>query len=500
MSTSDSVALNTGDVGEEAGAENQVLAQETDTIDDRTCAEKKDEETSYQVPSNLNLTEHYNAVMSHHAKLQSLAGKDPKFKETLELGIKHCDDAIRMVDELRVFSDNEHFSEHSTTSLRYLTVFGYRADFEAMKYPEVDDPDRDEKRLGHLSSTLTLFKDFLERCATLGLCSRKKLQPYLELRPNTRPSRDVKVEQMKEQMRLEAALRTLDEQVRAMSLRGNTAGADDGDDVTREHTIKRLEVWVSKACGQLMTLTAERDMLAMMRGAHRDTAARPVADARSGIRGAPGGEQSDRRRPPRDPSNPPPKPFVITKDMVKVAGNGLLCRLLGDGIVCVCVGARALLAGCGTTVLCVGDVTLCVCGVGGRRCNALDKTSTAQTSPSSTVGTARSAPRPCRWRSMLTRRLPRPCSGQLHRHRTTLNKTQTQTTTTSPMLQPIEHGPWMKKWTTFVVETVTATTWASEFRGAVAYIRDPCRLPDGPAASSVVVQWTLFQGRIKLVT
>eukprot|EP00041_Stephanoeca_diplocostata_P004786 m.50228 g.50228 ORF g.50228 m.50228 type:complete len:412 (-) comp15367_c0_seq2:149-1384(-) len=317
MSTSDSVALNTGDVGEEAGAENQVLAQETDTIDDRTCAEKKDEETSYQVPSNLNLTEHYNAVMSHHAKLQSLAGKDPKFKETLELGIKHCDDAIRMVDELRVFSDNEHFSEHSTTSLRYLTVFGYRADFEAMKYPEVDDPDRDEKRLGHLSSTLTLFKDFLERCATLGLCSRKKLQPYLELRPNTRPSRDVKVEQMKEQMRLEAALRTLDEQVRAMSLRGNTAGADDGDDVTREHTIKRLEVWVSKACGQLMTLTAERDMLAMMRGAHRDTAARPVADARSGIRGAPGGEQSDRRRPPRDPSNPPPKPFVITKDMVK---------------------------------------------------------------------------------------------------------------------------------------------------------------------------------------
>lgn len=37
---------------------------------------------------------------------------------------------------------------------RYLTVFGYRADFESMRYPDVDDPERDDKRLGYLTSTV----------------------------------------------------------------------------------------------------------------------------------------------------------------------------------------------------------------------------------------------------------------------------------------------------------------------------------------------------------
>lgn len=72
-----------------------------------------------------------------------------------------------------------------------------------------------------------------------------------------------------------------------MTLRGNADGADGEDDVTdditREHTIKRLEVWVSKACGQLMTVAAERDMLAAMRGARGAAPARPVADARASV-------------------------------------------------------------------------------------------------------------------------------------------------------------------------------------------------------------------------
>lgn len=59
----------------------------------------------------------------------------------------HLEAADAMVEQLKVFSENEHFTEHSTESLRYLLIPAHRADLQCKWYPDVDDPERDEKRI-----------------------------------------------------------------------------------------------------------------------------------------------------------------------------------------------------------------------------------------------------------------------------------------------------------------------------------------------------------------
>ena len=66
--------------------------------------------------------------------------------------LEHFEAVARMVDELRVFSSNEHYSEHSTESLRYLAAFAERAEMHSRRYPAIDDKDRDAKRIEILTS------------------------------------------------------------------------------------------------------------------------------------------------------------------------------------------------------------------------------------------------------------------------------------------------------------------------------------------------------------
>ena len=42
----------------------------------------------------------------------------------------HLEAADAMVEQLKVFSENEHFTEHSTESLRYLLIPAHRADLQ----------------------------------------------------------------------------------------------------------------------------------------------------------------------------------------------------------------------------------------------------------------------------------------------------------------------------------------------------------------------------------
>ena len=44
--------------------------------------------------------------------------------------------------DLKVFGDGEHYSEHSTLSLRYVLIPVHQADIESKSYPNVDDPER----------------------------------------------------------------------------------------------------------------------------------------------------------------------------------------------------------------------------------------------------------------------------------------------------------------------------------------------------------------------
>lgn len=73
-----------------------------------------------------------------------------------------------MVEQLQVFSENEHFSEHSTESLRYLLISAHRADLQSKVYPDVDDPERDAKRLEVLDAARGLYVEFLQGCVGIG--------------------------------------------------------------------------------------------------------------------------------------------------------------------------------------------------------------------------------------------------------------------------------------------------------------------------------------------
>lgn len=244
----------------------------------------------------LSLAEMYDRALKLAGELEGLPGKDPKYKDILKSALGHLDTADRMVEQLKVFSDNEHFSEHSTASLKYILIPARRADLQSKFYPDYDDPERDDKRLEALEMSMGFYKEFLRGCVTLQLESEEKIKPHLsDAHAQRRPDRDSKVAQMRAQMELDKQLAELDKKLAAAKL----TGAPLDEDLLREHTLTTIQTWAAKSITQLGLLQSEGSMLKQMM-AHRAT--------NPGKSAAPPKPQ---REGPIEP------PMVITKDMVK---------------------------------------------------------------------------------------------------------------------------------------------------------------------------------------
>eukprot|EP00035_Acanthoeca_spectabilis_P025420 m.458369 g.458369 ORF g.458369 m.458369 type:complete len:365 (+) comp21478_c0_seq1:79-1173(+) len=250
-----------------------------------------------QPPSDsMRLPEIYAKAVSLTEELAKLSANSPEYKAQQAEALKLLDTAAAMIDQVRLFSGNEDFSEHSTDSLKYLLVFAIRADLLSRQYPSVDDPDRDTKRIGILSASKGMFEEYLERCGDLGLGDGKPD----ELAPGARPDREAKMAQLREQMDLEKKLKELAQQL--ADCKASKKPID--EDLERAHLLTTLQTWLAKSKGQLGSLQQELSMLEQM-AAHRR------ANPAVGGAGADVGAQADSRT--RAPAQPP---TVITKEMI----------------------------------------------------------------------------------------------------------------------------------------------------------------------------------------
>ena len=221
-----------------------------------------------------------------------------------------------MCRQLSIFSDGESFAEHSTASLRYLLIPAYQADLQSKVYPDVDDPERDPKRVAALDAARALLVQFLEDCLKVGMGSEEKFNVYIEQKPNERMSRDVKVAGRKAEMEASRKVKELADALEAVK---KGSGVVD-EELERNHLLMTLQLWNHKACLLLETLLGEQTMLRMMQersaagasgpaGARSRGGAAAAAAGGGGSGGGSGGGRHDGRMKPK-------KPLVVTKEMV----------------------------------------------------------------------------------------------------------------------------------------------------------------------------------------
>lgn len=110
-------------------------------------------------------------LLCHFSTFSTLESWQSKNKEAQA----HLKAAADMCRQLSMFSDGESFTEHSTASLRYLLIPAYQADLQSKVYPDVDDPERDLKRIASLEASRALLVQFLEDCLKLGMGSEEKI-------------------------------------------------------------------------------------------------------------------------------------------------------------------------------------------------------------------------------------------------------------------------------------------------------------------------------------
>jgi len=251
--------------------------------------------------------EHFALAVTLHTELGVLATSDPVYKAKVAQATQHLEAAAHLFRQIGVFSPGEHFTEHSVASLRYLLIPAYRADVEGKVAGEVDDPERDMKRIRVIETSKTMLVEYLEGLVALGLEKEEAITRYVEMKPGDRLDRDVKVAIMRESMVAEKSLKTFAEQLAAAKKNGAV-----DEELEREHLLKTLKVWSLKAFSQIQMHLSEMGMLQQMMS-HKSAA---KADGRAGGAAATGGD--DRRQQER----PMEKPLVITKDMIKNMAHG----------------------------------------------------------------------------------------------------------------------------------------------------------------------------------
>lgn len=260
-----------------------------------------------QNEDSLRLPDHFEIAVKLIKELGSLGGNNPQYKEKQKEASEHLGIANRMVHDLKVFGDDEHFSEHSTASLGYLLIPCHQAELDSKSYPKVDDPERDEKRLLLLERAIGFYREFLTSCISIGLEKEEKVKPYLldseALDPRkSRESREAKVANMRALMTHEKNLKELETQINA----ANESKAPIDEDLERDHMLTTLQTWVLKSSAQIVSLQSEMGMLKQMQ-AHRQSS--NSKDKHQEM------QSQDGARAPQQQK--PEPPMVITKDMVK---------------------------------------------------------------------------------------------------------------------------------------------------------------------------------------
>eukprot|EP01134_Creolimax_fragrantissima_P008379 CFRG8379T1 len=201
--------------------------------------------------------------------------------------------AVQKIRSESVFSPNESLDEIDAESLKYLLTPVYIGSL-ALKIM-----DR-ETRLRNLTAAEEYVVTFLKQCNLLGLLSKEDKEVMLNKPPtDAEAKRQATIKRYKDTKQAKAHLETLTNHIASTS----TADGSSDSQLSRNHVLALISVWIHRTCGDLSMLREEKNMLAHMEK----------------IREENGGELPPM---PKVTSKPAFKPFLLTKEMVKVFGAG----------------------------------------------------------------------------------------------------------------------------------------------------------------------------------
>ncbi|XP_069119832.1 immunoglobulin-binding protein 1-like [Argopecten irradians] len=214
-------------------------------------------------------------------------------------GLADGEKAIRMINDLTLFSINESIGEVSTTELRYMLVPALMGYFIQKRVTK--------DRLQLVRTGKAYYEDFLRQCKTYKVA---KVSVHIEddeetsdnrVLPSGPPGmmkmiseRESKIQAFKEQKELDARLADLKKYVDQEHV---------DEEVKRDYYITLLKKWVNIACEDLSGINFEIQMLEVREDSMSEAGARKT--------------EYEKKKPP------PMRPFIITKDMIQKQVFGL---------------------------------------------------------------------------------------------------------------------------------------------------------------------------------
>ncbi|XP_076437310.1 immunoglobulin-binding protein 1-like [Babylonia areolata] len=235
-----------------------------------------------------------------------------KIQGELRKALAKAEQAIFMVNQLHLFSDNEEIEEVATNEVKYMLLPALLGYFHAL--------NTHASRLETVLKAKNHYKDFLRMCKSYKVTSAHiPVDPEEDLEetesaqdgPPPRPrgmdlqamamQRGSKIERFRQNKEYESRLKELSEAVERESV---------DDELKREFYLTQVKRWINRALDEIDSLTSEVDILRHMAKRKKEGKTDSHSD------GAGDGAQKSADKKPF-------RPFILTKDSLQKQVFGL---------------------------------------------------------------------------------------------------------------------------------------------------------------------------------
>ncbi|VUZ55577.1 unnamed protein product [Hymenolepis diminuta] len=215
--------------------------------------------------SECSLPDLFTKILQNYLKIKKdkIASSDKGFKDLIEQSCALCDEAIRKVNQVDLFSKNESLDDLSTPSIRYLTLLSFLAFYTGQKF------DRDE-RLTSLKLSQTYYDEFFDSIESYGFPDLPKREKSsadgLVSDGNLQPARVDPEKQRNEKIRVYKEKKSLDDRLeKFLSLSSSIVD----EEILREESIALVRYWAFTAIEDLRLIKTEVELLERFQGQQR---------------------------------------------------------------------------------------------------------------------------------------------------------------------------------------------------------------------------------------
>ncbi|KAK6183288.1 hypothetical protein SNE40_010794 [Patella caerulea] len=226
-----------------------------------------------------------------------------KYQDEVYKGVKSCHQAIKMVNQLELFSNNESIEEVATNEIKYMllsALLGYLT-LKSIK----------ESRINLLHRSKGFYSDYLKLCKSYGVGgveipdieeeevreedgdqNKQIVTAGASRGPDLRAmsfQRQSKIERFKQKRDIESKLK---------DLRGKVEQDDVDDEIKREYYLTMLNEWSATSIEEIDSINFEI----------------PVLEHSNKMKER---EGKGPKLPPTKPKSQPLRPFILTKDLLQ---------------------------------------------------------------------------------------------------------------------------------------------------------------------------------------